>query len=279
MNIRDHLPLVEAPEEIWAAIEAARERPQRGIRRASFARMAIAATITIGLLAGVAYWVVAHRSRQWIETGPASRATLRIGDLGTVDVAPNSRLRVVPSATQVHRLELAYGGLYAKISAPPRLFFVETPAGTAVDLGCEYALNVDKNGYGVLGVTKGWVSFQWNKIESLVPAGASCRIFRGGGPGVPRFDDATAALKQALEELGTERAQGDTLQAILTAARVRDTLTLWHLLARVEPADRARVFDRIAALTPVPAGVSREKALLLDPETLMRWKEELAWTW
>jgi hypothetical protein len=66
---------------------------------------------------------------------------------------------------------------------------------------------------------------------------------------------------------------------ILSASRVRDTLTLWHLISRVDAGDRGRVFDRIAALTPVPAGVSRAQALKLDPETLQRWKDELAWKW
>jgi hypothetical protein len=56
-------------------------------------------------------------------------------------------------------------------------------------------------------------------------------------------------------------------------------LTLWHLLSRVEGPDRARIFDRMVALTPLPAGVSREKALALDRETLTRWREELAWGW
>jgi len=78
-------------------------------------------------------------------------------------------------------------------------------------------------------------------------------------------------MKQALESFA--------LDVILADARARDTLTLWHLLSRVEPADRARIYDRMASLTPVPAGVSREQALKLDPETLRRWKEELAWTW
>jgi isochorismate synthase EntC len=78
-------------------------------------------------------------------------------------------------------------------------------------------------------------------------------------------------MKQALESLA--------LDIILADARARDTLTLWHLLSRVEAEDRARIYDRMASLTPVPAGVSREQALKLDPETLRRWKEELAWTW
>jgi hypothetical protein len=78
-------------------------------------------------------------------------------------------------------------------------------------------------------------------------------------------------MKEALESFA--------LDVILADARARDTLTLWHLLSRVEAEDRARIYDRMASLTPVPAGVSREQALKLDPETLRRWKEELAWTW
>jgi hypothetical protein len=44
-------------------------------------------------------------------------------------------------------------------------------------------------------------------------------------------------------------------------------------------ADRERVFDRMAELTRVPSGVSRDLVMKLDPETLRRWKDELAWTW
>nr|AUN37702.1 hypothetical protein [uncultured bacterium] len=69
------------------------------------------------------------------------------------------------------------------------------------------------------------------------------------------------------------------MDTILSRARVRDTLTLWHLLSRVESADRIRVFDRMVELVPLPDGVSREKALQLDPATLKSWREELAWKW
>jgi hypothetical protein len=86
-------------------------------------------------------------------------------------------------------------------------------------------------------------------------------------------------LKDALENSGVEKSADDPMEIILTESRVRDTLTLWHLLQRVPVGDRARVYDRIASLTPVPAGVSREKALKLDPETLKLWKDELAWKW
>jgi hypothetical protein len=167
----------------------------------------------------------------------------------------------------------------AQISAPPRLFFVDTPSGTAIDLGCEYTLNTDEDGLGMLHVTRGWVSFQWKGLESLVPAGAMCQTQPRMGPGIPYFEDAPEVLRLALDGFGFDKSGNDSLSVILGAARARDTLSLWHLLWRVERGDRERIYHRMAELTPVPAGVSREKALALDPDTLNHWKDELAWTW
>jgi hypothetical protein len=144
-------------------------------------------------------------------------------------------------------------------------------------------MDVDDAGYGLLQVTLGWVSLESNGRESLVPAGASCRTRPKTGPGTPFFDDAEEPLKQALKEFdfgsvgNPERKKA--LEAVLDAARVRDTLTLWHLLSRVDAGERVRVYDRIVALVPLPEGISPVKALQLDPETLKHWREELAWKW
>ena len=290
------LPMVEAPEAIWSGIEAGTpEAPTRSDWRFAFA---LAASVIL-LLGGAAYWrflrapairwevvrldgapTVAAKpirnaaqvgSGEWIETDAKSRARVAIGTIGSVEVEQNTRMRVTAAKPDEHRLALARGEIRATISAPPRLFFVDTAAGTAVDLGCEYALTAAEDGSGVLRVTRGWVSFQWKNLESLVPAGASCRIRPHTGPGIPYFDDAPEQLVKAID--------GGSLDTILAASRVRDTLTLWHLLSRVAGSDRERVYDRIAALVPVPNGVTREQALRLDAETLKRWREELAWKW
>jgi hypothetical protein len=310
MAMVEHLPSVEAPEAIWASIEAAFHE-NRSPKTSTVLRwhLAFAATVVVAI-AWAAYWRVAHQSGvwetrwevtrldgspavgarhirgagqvtagEWIETDSRSRATVKVGEIGSVEVAPNTRVRVVTARPGEHRLALAHGEIRARISAPPRLFFVDTASGTAVDLGCEYALNSDQNGFGWLRVTKGWVSFQWKGLESLVPAGASCRTRPHVGPGIPYFDDAPESVQRALESFGLETAGNDSLRIILSESRVRDTLTLWHLLSRVEARDRERVYLRMAALTPVPTEVSREQALKLDPDTLKRWREELAWTW
>ncbi len=307
MAILDQLPAVQAPDSIWISIEAAlpQHRPHepQSLRRWRLAFAALAVLV----VGGATYWALARRTErrwevvrtqgapavdarpvrgpasvgtgEWIETDSSSSATIKVGDIGSVEVAPNTRLRVVTARPGEHRLALARGQILAKISAPPRLFFVDTASGTAVDLGCEYSLNTDEDGSGLLQVTRGWVSFQWQGLESLVPAGASCRTRPRTGPGVPCFDDAPEDLKKALESFATEKSESAALDMILSEARVRDTLTLWHLLSRVNLHDRERIYDRIAALTPVPAGMSRENVLKLDPDALTRWKDELAWTW
>jgi hypothetical protein len=297
-EILRRLPPVVAPDAIWVSIEKALdEHRSHKAWVVHWWRLAFVASLVVGL-AGSAYWSVTRQpgvrwemerldgsgtrhigAGEWIETDSGSRASIKVGRIGSVEVAPNTRLRVVAARPGEHRLALARGEIRAKISAAPKLFFVDTASGTAVDLGCEYTLNTDEDGLGLLRVTKGWVSFQWKGLESLVPAGASCRTHPHVGPGIPYFDDAPESMKGAVESFGFDKSGYDALTIILGEARVRDTLTLWHLLFRVAAEDRARVYDRMASLTPVPAGVTREQALQLNPETLRRWKDELAWTW
>lgn len=264
MNLRKHLPVIEAPESVWQEIERRLDRP---VRRHAFPAWGFALAAA-ALLCAVVYWVARPG---WIETSANSTRTIRVGDIGTVQVLGGTKVKVVKDGPTEHRLRLARGRIYAKISAPPQVFFVETRSGTAVDLGCEYALNMSEDGDGLLNVTRGWVSFQWNGLESLVPAGASCRIRSGAGPGVPWFNDASPAFQEALGR--------NKLDAILANARMRDTLSLWHLIFRVTAEDRGRVYDRIAELVTIPPGVSRERALNLDRGDLERLKDELAWKW
>jgi hypothetical protein len=223
------------------------------------------------LLVGAAVYWFGSRQPGWIETDATARITLRIGDIGSVEIGPNTRLRVVTDRSDQHRLRLAHGTLNARISAPPRLFFVDTKSGTAIDLGCEYTLHTDDEGSGELRVTKGWVLFQREKLESMVPAGAMCRISQLQGPGLPYFEDASPEFIEAVEK--------GTVDSMLASTRIRDTLTLWHLLSRAASADRPRIFDRIAALTPLPPTISRDRALALDPDTLNLIRDELAWKW
>jgi hypothetical protein len=293
-----NLPLVKAPDSIWLSIEASLEAPLPRRKPAPFRAWGIAAATLIAVSASAWYatrppkaaWEVVRmdgkltehgkiKVGEWLQTDASSKVRISVGDIGTVEVEPNTRVRMVASRPGEQRLRLARGEISASVSAPPRLFFVDTPASTAVDLGCAYTMKADEDGSGLLRVTLGWVSLEWEGREALVPAGASCRTRPKVGPGTPYFDDASQGLQKALDGFDFENGGDPAVDALLTEARVRDTLTLWHLLSRVEGAERQRVFNRMVDLVPLPKGVSADRALQLDPATLKLWREELAWKW
>lgn len=211
-------------------------------------------------------------------TDPSSRARLEVGAIGEVTIEPNTRVRLLAARDDRHRLALDRGTVRAFIVAPPGQFIVDTRSATAVDLGCVYTLNVDEGGTGLLSVEVGWVAFEMNGRESFVPGGASCPTRARVGPGTPRFNDTEPAIKAALDTLdfgtrGMERPAA--LRLVLERARPRDALTLWHLLARVEPSERGAVYDAFAARVPPPQGVTRDAVLRLDRAALDLWWDAL----
>lgn len=216
---------------------------------------------------------------EWLETDEASRAKIKVANIGQVEVDPGSRVRLVETRLTEHRLELERGKLHALIWAPPRLFFVDTPSAVAADLGCAYTLEVDDSGRGLLHVTSGWVALETPQRESFVPAGGACMTQPGVGPGTPFFEDAPQTLVQALARFDFEGGAGEALDVVLAESRRRDTLTLWHLLPRVQDDRRGRVYDRLAAHAAPPAGVTREGVLRLDTEMLSRWKDDMESAW
>ncbi len=211
---------------------------------------------------------------QWLETDAASRARVEIRGLGRFDVEPGSRLRLVAASWLDQRLALARGKIVATISAPPRLFSVETPSATAVDLGCEYALSVDADGSARISVSRGWVELGWGGLEAIVPAGYVDATRPGKGPGTPWIENAPGELVLALERFDLA-ADPSALARILGMARPADALSLWHLLARTKGDERVRVYETLARLSPPPPGVDRAGALALDPEMLELWRFEM----
>jgi len=219
---------------------------------------------------------------EWLETDGNSRAQIAVGSIGNVEIDENTRVRLLETQPTEHRLELARGKMSAHIWAPPRLFFVNTPSAVAADLGCAYTLEVDDQGASLLRVTSGWVALQLKERESVVPAGAACETRPALGPGTPYFEDSSAGFQEALKKVDFDpdaATRSAALTVMLDQARPRDTLTLWHLLVRVDDEERGRVYDKMAAISPPPPGVTREGVLGLDQTMLDAWRASLERTW
>lgn len=210
---------------------------------------------------------------QTLTTNSSSRASLSEDDLGQIQIDPNSRVRLLQSGPNHKRLQLDVGTIHAAIWAPPGEFVVDTPSAIAVDLGCAYTLHVTPDGSGTIRTTLGWVGFHLNGRDSFIPAGAMCSTRPKVGPGTPYFEDASESFREALHTFDQSEpdssAASAALATILSEARAKDGLTLWHLISRTEPGNRrAEVYARFAALVPPPQGVTREGILHLDPHML-----------
>lgn len=310
VDLASQIRLRSAPDSLWEGVVRALDRSQAALpgESTSPARLgwphwavALATLLLVSLLGSSWYywrlnrpsWEVARLEGKpkvgwsvigetgriavgdWLETDQSSRALISVGDIGEVEVDPNTRVRMVRSRETEHRLRLAQGTLHVTISAPPRYFVVDTPSAVATDLGCMYTLEVDHAGIGRLYVTFGWVAFELNGRESFVPADATCETRPSVGPGTPHYEDAPAELIASLARFDFENGGTPELAVVLSNARKEDAFTLWHLLARTAGEARSRVYDHLASLVPAPDGVTREGILRLDRNMLDLWWNEL----
>ena len=221
------------------------------------------------------------RIGQTLETDRESRASIRVSDVGQVDIDPQTRLRLLESRTSRTRMDLERGTIHAMIWAPPGEFLVDTPSALAVDLGCAYTLQVDDSGAGLLRTRMGWVGFRLNGRDAFIPAGAVGETRKGIGPGTPYFEDASEEFRAALRQFDfaklSDEERSAQLTIVLVQARTEDALTLWHLLSRANVADRTRVFDRLNAFVPAPAGVTRAGVEQGEQTMLDAWWNELGY--
>ncbi len=312
IKLAEQLPQLSAPDHLWRDLEPllAGQTPQINLRHRRNLRIQLAAAASLFLIMSAGglwlfnrppstskpYWQVRRIDGtprigsegisnngqlaigEWLETDDKSRAQIAVGTIGNVEIDENTRVRLLETHATEHRLELARGKMSARIWAPPRLFFVDTPSAVAADLGCAYTLEVDDHGASLLRVTSGWVALQLKDRESIVPAGAACETRPGIGPGTPYFEDSSTVFREALKKIDFDNDSG-ALISLLSEGRPRDTLTLWHLLSRVGGDDRVRVYDKMAAFYPPPVGVTREGVLQLDQKMLETWKHALESTW
>jgi hypothetical protein len=294
----DALPRsIEPPEDLWPGVRARIARAASRPGRRTWVRLAAAAVmvVAIGTLLSVrrsqSVWTIQGPDTQSeltegpargrrilpgteLKTGPDSRLALRVANIGAVELAPGSAARLLEARPASHRLALTRGSLHARITAPPRLFVVETPSATAVDLGCEYTLEVDSSGHSRIRVTLGWVSLESRGRQSLVPAGFQAVTRPGSGLSTPWADGAPDSLRAALTAFDSS-GEPEALGTVLALARRQDAISLWHLLSRTDGAGRRAVYQRLAALVPPPAGVTRDGILDHDPLMLRTWWEAL----
>ena len=122
------------------------------------------------------------------------------------------------------------------------------------------------------------MGFEHEGREAVIPAGATGRTYPGRGPGIPSYVEATASFREAVDALDladNADAQAGPLATVLRESRPEDALTLWHLLTRIDAALLPQLIDRLHALVPMPAGVTREGVMAGDRAMRDAWWDAL----
>lgn len=214
---------------------------------------------------------------QQLRTDSTSRVKLQLARVGEVEVGPDSELILLTTRTRTHRVALQRGTIQAKLWAPPFTFSVRTGAGVASDVGCAFTL-MYANGRGLVRVTSGWVAFEGEEGETMVPQKAVAELRDGIGAGSPYYPDAAPPFVAALRRLDFARDRA-ALATVLAHARTRDALTLLHLLERAKSEqERSMIFERLSELAPPPRAVKEEDIVRGDFRELDLWRINLGLT-
>jgi hypothetical protein len=213
-----------------------------------------------------------------LEVG-AEPVTVNIARLGELTARPGAELTLTTTDSLQHRLALDRGEIDVRVWAPPGRVAVQTPAGEVIDLGCIFRLSVDDRGAAHVAVDTGWVNLENVSGNSFVPAGASASMAVGRRPGIPVFDDADAAFRQAVRslELSPAGPASDLVHTITESARARDALTLLMVsdIRGLDAAARTAVLHRLAVLAPPSDPAAIALTIAGDRDALWRWYDDL----
>ena len=295
----DQLPLTSAPNGLWTAIEAAADSARPSSRPAASLRLtyqyAAAALFLIILTSG--YWISSRptgptwevvalngipvagdrpilgkdsvHTGESVQTDSASRARILVASIGSVVIEPDT----VPSASS-RPAPPSTGSPCAAAASPPSsprllasLSSTRLPAPQSIS-GASTAWSATAMAPARSASFPVGLHLNGKAANRVVPGGASCRMYPGRGPGTPSFDDASPAFLTAVDAF--DRTQPGALDRLINQARIRDTLTLWHMLSRVNVADRIRVYGEKSSGWRCRLTVSRSVVACSSAKTCRR---------
>jgi len=272
---------VEALEDLLAPLrhEARSAVPPPPKARRTWRPMLLTLAAAAAIVLAIRWWIPATQ-RGALTTPAIAAREIDLKQFGSVKVHEGAVLAVVRNTEEDIRLRLERGTIEARITlaARPRLFQVETPATTCVDLGCQYTLTVEPDGSTFVHVDLGQVAFVEDGRETWIPSDASCRAWPSRGSGTPRWDDTRPELLAAIEKL--DRAQPSESSAAAQALirlcdRTRDALSLWHLTKERDRAVADAAWEKLIELTGTPEGVDDPRV----PAAAEHWKQHLESIW
>jgi hypothetical protein len=212
---------------------------------------------------------------EWLITDDSSKAMLSVAQIGDIILDPGTKLKIVKSDNNEHRILLDHGTINANINTKPRSFIVDTKSTEAVDLGCEYTFSVDRKGNGLLFVKSGMVELKSSGRNSLVSAGNFCITKAGFGPGTPYSKYSSSNFRKLLLDFDFKGVNDKALKDILKNSKKTDVMTLLQMLPKVKEKNKAMVLAKLASFIPPSRKIYIDSIPKLDMKDLNEWIENL----
>jgi hypothetical protein len=209
-----------------------------------------------------------------LTTDAISRVKLRTGSVGSLVIEPNSRIKLLSIMPGTHKIYLDRGTTEVSRWGSPFNFYIQTPAGLVIDNGSDYKLIMDQD-LEFIHSESGTVILQDKGEESIINAGADCVSKKDVGPGTPYYPDAPKAFIAALYNFDFTSNKDTSISVILSNSRVKDVLSLWHLLYKTKGEDQKKIFDAINSKVSIPTYIDFTKVANGDKIMLNRLGEYL----
>ncbi len=214
---------------------------------------------------------------EWLKTDSQSSARLQAGLAGEVDVKPGSEVKLLDTRAPGYKLYLKFGKITANTPGSPQMLSVITPSASALDLGSNYSVEVDKDGSSFFSVVSGSIIINSDGQKEVLPAGVACKTVKDREPGTPYRINAGKEFKAALSKLDSGNTTDKVLETLLNNAGREDAVSLWYLLRDAGPDEIKPIYNRLADLVKPPDGVTYEGIKAKNNNMLLKWWDKLGY--
>lgn len=210
-----------------------------------------------------------------LETDEYSRYEIVVPDVGSIYLGPSTKIERTKSFT----IRLLQGTVSKPKSDSKKSLIFEVIGADIKDylLGSSFRVSLLNPTIAELEVNDGWSSVTKNEQETLILPNHICKITSELGVGLPYNKESSETFVKTIEQFCfIKPGDEEVLINLLTKAEIKNGVTLWNLIKRVERKQRDMVIYTILGLLGnSPEGVTPDGLKVLNPEMLSKLLEEI----
>ena len=210
-----------------------------------------------------------------VRTIDLSTATIGIPKVGRISIYGNTNFKRLAES---HTVEIIEGKVSINADNPLEELNVKVPEATIKNIGnsASYTVEVDHRGNSTIDLSSGWLHVKTLDDDIIFPSNYRLNLTKGSGASVPYSSRASFEFITLVDEYLFGGKRDVTLNSLLSKTSKEDIITLWNLIPRGNAGHQVEsIYYRLNELAPHSDAISKVDILLLEPESLNLWLEEI----